>query len=366
MLLGIVPGIHPREIVPPLAKSLWPVLERVSRSFALSIAVLPKSLRAPIGLAYLLARAADTIADTRIVPRPDRLGYLDLLRQELDLPAASRVGEIAEALTGPQRIPAEGELLTRLPECLTALREMAAGDRAHVRRLLQTLITGMQTDLRTFPGQDEGGLIALESRDDLDRYTYYAAGCVGEFWTDMVMAHRPACDQWDAEGMRRLGVRFGQALQMTNILRDLPQDLRIGRCYLPRQDLAAAGLTPADLLDPAAISRLRPVLRELLTAALECYDDAWAYTRALPRREWRVRLACSWPMLIGLQTLERIGHATNLLDPRVIVKISRSAVYGLLLSSSIRVWSNAALRRPVQAAGRRARAAVAEELPRCR
>jgi farnesyl-diphosphate farnesyltransferase len=349
-----------REIVPSLPETLWRILKHVSRSFALSIAVLPPSLRGPIGLAYLLARAADTIADTRIVPRPERLRCLDLLRQELDLPTASRLTEITADLTGPQRILAERELLARLPECIAAFGNLRAGDRAHVRSLLLILIEGMQADLRAFPGEDAGGLAALESRGDLDRYTYSAAGCVGEFWTDMVMAHRSACRGWDAGAMRRLGVRFGQALQLTNVIRDLAQDLRIGRCYLPRQDLAAVGLRPSDLLEPSAIARLRPTLRDLLNATLACYDDAWAYTRAIPRREWRVRLACAWPMLIGLQTLERIGRAENLLDPRVIVKIARPAVYRILLSSTLRAWSNAALHRRVQVAARRARAAVAD------
>jgi farnesyl-diphosphate farnesyltransferase len=148
---------------------------------------------------------------------------------------------------------------------------------------------------------------------------------------------------------------------MTNVLRDLAQDLRTGRCYLPRKDLAAAGLTPTDLLDPAAIARLRPVLREFLALTLANYEDAWAYTRAIPRREWRVRLACAWPMLIGLRTLERIGRAPHLLDPRVTVKISRPAVYGILLSSAMRVWSNTALHWLVQAARRRVFATVVEE-----
>ena len=56
------------------------VLRRVSRSFYLSLRILPGSLREPIGLAYLLARAADTVADTRVLPRAERLGHLEALR----------------------------------------------------------------------------------------------------------------------------------------------------------------------------------------------------------------------------------------------------------------------------------------------
>jgi farnesyl-diphosphate farnesyltransferase len=329
--------------VDSLPEPLPRILTQVSRSFALSLGVLPRSLRGPLGLAYLLARAADTITDTRIVPRADRLRSLDLLQDALDTPTATRLGEIAGALTGAQRIPAERELLLHLPACVAALDRFPAEDRARIRRVLRLLIEGMQNDLRTFPGEDTARLAALETPQDLHRYTYYAAGCVGEFWTDMTMAHRPACAGWDADAMRQRGVRFGQALQMTNVLRDVAQDLRIGRCYLPRQELAACGLRPADLLHPGAMARLRPLIDNLLAGALADYREAWAYIRGIPRCEMRLRLACAWPMLIGLRTLALIRNADDLLDPAVTVKISRAAVYRILVRSGLTAWSNAAL-----------------------
>jgi farnesyl-diphosphate farnesyltransferase len=330
------------------------ILKQVSRSFALSLGILPRTLRRPLGLAYLLARAADTIADTRIVPRADRLNHLDRLRADLDAPAPRRLAELADALTGPQRIPAERDLLLHLPACFAVFLELPDADRARIRRVLGLLIHGMQADLRAFPGEDADGLAWLEARGDLERYTYYAAGCVGEFWTDMAMAHRPACRRWDPDAMRRRGGRFGQALQMTNVLRDLAQDLRIGRCYLPRQDLATLGLAPTDLLKPSAIARLRPLLDDLLATALNDYDAAWAYTRAIPRTEMRLRLACAWPMFIGLQTLQRLRQSEDLLNPTVTTKIPRAAVYRMLISSGAMAWSDTwlagryrALKRPL-------------------
>lgn len=334
------------------------VLKQVSRSFSLTIAVLPASLRKPVGLAYLFARAADTIADTRIMPRADRVHYLDLYREEFELPVTSRLPVIAEALSGPQRLPAERELLIRLPECFALFRRLPEDDRARTRGLLRTLIQGMQSELRLFPGESEGRLAALESRADLDRHTYYAAGCVGEFWTEMAMAHCPAFRAWDADVMKRRGVRFGQGLQMTNVLRDLAQDFRIGRCYLPRQDLEALGLRPADLLDPAAIERLRPLLRELLALTLAYYAEGWTYTLAIPPTEIRMRLACVWPLFIGLRTLDRVQRSGDLLDPRVTVKISRPAVYGILLRSAATAWSNDGLDRYYRVLRRRIPAPV--------
>ncbi len=329
--------------MPELPGELRSVLKQVSRSFFLTLSVLPSSLRLPVGLAYLLARTADTIADTRLVSRADRLAHLDRLLREIDGSAPSRAGVIGDAIADRQPVTAERELLRCLPRSLVVLEALPLHDRAHIRALLQTLIHGMQRELRIFPGEDEGRVVALESSQELDRHTYFAAGCVGEFWTQIAVDHRPALRAWDIQLMTRRGVRFGQGLQMTNVLRDLAQDLRIGRCYLPREALATLGLAPPDLLRPGAIDSLRPLLWDLLVETLELYAEGWAYLIAIPPREVRMRLACAWPLLIGLRTLERIAVAGDLLEPQIRVKIPRSAVYGILARSSILVLSSRGL-----------------------
>jgi farnesyl-diphosphate farnesyltransferase len=333
---GKVDDIHDR---------LRGILKQVSRSFYLSLAILPSPLQTPMGLAYLLARAADTIADTRIVTRADRLHFLDVFRQELECPSPSRLAEIAQALTGPQETPAERELLLCLPESFATFGAQPEEDRVRIRGLLLALTYGMQEDLRNFPGESQEHLVALESRGELDRYTYYAAGCVGEFWTDMVIAHCPAMHGWDASAMRARGKRFGQGLQMTNVLRDVAQDLRIGRCYLPRQDLVELGLSPKDLLDPSTVERLQPLLRDMLCITLSHYAEGWTYLLAIPPTEIRMRLACAWPLLIGLRTLDLIQQARNFLDPRTPVKISRPAVYKIMARSAALAWSDVGLGR---------------------
>ena len=319
------------------------VLKQVSRSFYLSLAILPGSVRAPVGLAYLFARTADTIADTRLISRDERLRHLEALRAELREEGPSRLAEIISACTGPNPHAGERKLLRRLPDCFARYRELAKADRDPVLTLLLTITDGMIWDLKTFPGEDEGRLVALETRQELDRYTYLVAGCVGEFWTEMHVAHRPGLAAWNLDAMKQQGVRFGKGLQMTNVLRDLARDLRHGRCYLPRQDLAPLGVEPRDLLDPRAIAKVRPLILELLSLTLEHYAVGWAYTLAIPRGEWRMRLACSWPLLIGLKTLGLLAESPNLLDPGQAIKISRPAVYAILLRSLALIWSNASL-----------------------
>ena len=319
---------------------LGEILKGVSRTFYLSLRVLPKDLRRPVGLAYLFARAADTIADTRLISREKRLEQLDLFRAEFQNGGSGRIREVKEALTGPQKILEERELVARLDECFAIYRALDPADRTRIRNLILTITEGMRMDLTIFPGEEEGRLIALKTRDDLDRYTYFVAGCVGEFWTEMHMAHRPSLRGWDLAEMKKGGVRFGKGLQMTNVLRDLSRDLRLGRCYLPQEDLEILGLVPENLLDPRSVARLKPLLADLLRITLSHYQKGWSYTLAIPRWEVRMRLACAWPLLIGLKTLALVAQSENLLDPAAAVKISRTEVYGILLRSFVLIGSN--------------------------
>jgi len=318
------------------------LLRRVSRSFYLSLAVLPRAVRPTIGLAYLFARASDTIADTRLIDRASRIAHLEALRAAL---ADGAISTVVGATAASQALPAERALLERLPECLAAYRALPPADRARVHAVLVTIIEGQIQDLRVFPGEDEGKLAALETRADLDRYTYLVAGCVGEFWTEVHVAHRQRLRHWDLEKMTGLGIRFGKALQLTNVLRDIPRDLRQGRCYLPREDLARWGLEPRDLLDPGRARAARPLLAEWLNTALDHYEAGWQYTFAIPRREARMRLACAWPLLIGLRTLDLLAASPNWLDPATTLKVPRVRVYGLMVHSLGTVWSTRALGR---------------------
>jgi farnesyl-diphosphate farnesyltransferase len=328
------------------------LLQAVSRTFSLSLAVLHASVRPVVGLAYLLARAADTIADTRLIERRQRIGHLEALRAELDAPGGSRLARGASAAAAAA-LPAERALLERLPDCLEAYRALPLPDRASVRALLLTLTQGMLEDLRAFPGEDAGTLAALDNRAALERYTYLVAGCAGEFWTDVHAAHRPRLRRRDLDAMRGLGVRFGQGLQLTNVLRDVPRDLRQGRCYLPREDLQRLGLAPRDLLDPAASDAARPLRDALIRSALERFEDGWRYVAAVPAAEGRMRLASVWPLLIGLRTLGRLAGTGRWLDPDLVVKVPRGEVYGVLACSGALGWSRGVLGWQVRRARRR-------------
>jgi farnesyl-diphosphate farnesyltransferase len=307
-----------------------------------------------VGLAYLLARAADTVADTRLIARSDRLAHLQTLRATFAGSSARDAAAVAAACRPHQARALDATLLARLPDAIAMLERLAPADRAAVRRVLDTLTSGMVFDLTTFPGEDAGHLTAITTRADLDRYTYLVAGCVGEFWTTIHVAHRPRLARWDTAAMSADAIRFGKALQMTNVLRDVPDDLRHGRCYLPADELAAHGLVAASLLDPRAMPKLRPVYTALLDLTAEHYRAGWRYAHAIPRGEWRMRLACAWPLMIGEATVATLRGLDNPLAAERPVKIPRAHVRAILLRSLAFVWSNRALTKiPACVAGTR-------------
>ncbi len=324
---------------------LQDVLKGVSRSFYLTLRVLPKAVREPIGLAYLLARAADTLADTTVLPGEQRLAQLHKFKAFVAQPdPTADCVEIQFVLQGRLQNQDEQRLLALLPQLLALLARQSEQDQTLIRQVIATLTDGMVFDLNTFPAEGRGEIKALQVQDELDRYTYRVAGCVGEFWTQISMAHVTALSHWDNHRLTEWGVCFGQGLQMTNILRDLPCDLRLGRCYLPHAWLDQQQLSVEQLLDKSNSELARPLLQQGIGLALQKFEAAQDYLLAIPRHCIRLRLAALWPLMIGLGTLAKLATSHHWLDVDARIKVDRHWVYKMILKSLLMVTSNTLLR----------------------
>ncbi len=308
------------------------ILKRVSRSFYLTLAVLPAPVREQIGLAYLLARAADTLADSGQLEDGDRLRLLRELKASIQRgnSETATLRSIDRLISSAGFSRDEQQLLAELGRCLAILQKVHPKDRGYIAEVLGVLIGGMEFDIEKFPRGGEGALHALAEMSEFEFYTYSVAGCVGEFWTNMMCAHLPGFSRWEPVVMVPLGIRFGKGLQMVNILRDMAEDLRKGRCYIPLSLLASSGLKPEDLLDSSCEKKFRPLYRSLLLEAGRHLDQGWRYTMLVPRTQLRVRLACMWPILIGIRTLQRLSVSPDILNPERIVKVSRPEVYRIM------------------------------------
>ena len=106
---------------------LCDLLKHVSRLFYTTLVVVPADVRDQVSLAYLFARAADTIADTELIDRPRRLDYLAQLKAQFtsDQVSLEQVREIQQAVGQVQQDSAERQLLERLEECFAVLEEFS-------------------------------------------------------------------------------------------------------------------------------------------------------------------------------------------------------------------------------------------------
>jgi farnesyl-diphosphate farnesyltransferase len=322
------------------------LLRGVSRSFYLSIRLLPPPLRRPIAVAYLLARASDTIADTAELAAAERQEKLEVLASAVEANRSpARVAVLATAFAALQDDPAERDLVLALPQCLDWLDSLDTADQADVRTVLRLITGGQALDIARF--DTAGSMQALGSAAALDDYTWRVAGCVGEFWTELCFRHLPDFAQLPKAQMRELGRGFGMALQLVNILRDAGADLRAGRCYFPADEIAAVGISPLDIA--YAPERFEPVWQHWCARAQDGLDLGMRYAQAVNPR--RVRAASALPALLGARTLALLKSAgpQRLQHP---VKMPRAEVRTVML----RLALTFAAREPLRLSYERMRA----------
>ena len=301
------------------------ILRSVSRSFYLSIRFLPARLREPIALAYLLARATDTVADTAKISRSVGIETLKMLSDGIQGKASREVVvDLIASFVPLQTNASEQRLLESLPDCLAWLERMEQADRTDIRVVLEKITHGQMLDIQRFDNPQE--IRALSTAADLDEYTYLVAGCVGEFWTRLCFRHVRNFASLSEDEMLALGKRYGMALQLINVLRDAGSDLRAGRCYFPEYELSAAHLTASQIFSES--ERFQSIYRTWLDKAKAGLECGIRYSRAIENR--RVRAATVLPALIGARTLSLLDAAGPTALQRA-VKVPRGDVRAITL-----------------------------------
>ena len=298
------------------------ILEGTSRSFYLSLKELPREIRKQVSLLYMLARTSDTIADSEGGEPEDLLQALESYNEFTQ--GNSEEAPDLEELSEFQSNISEGLLLKNVGKVASNISQFSESDQESIRNCLGTIIGGQILDLKRFSSEVDG-IPSIEENDELDDYAYRVAGSVGEFWTQMSLDHLFKIKEENEAEIFENGVRFGKALQMINILRDIPADLELGRCYIPRRSLDEHGMSPSDLLDSSKMESFRPLYNEYLDLTDQHLDSAVQYIEMLPHSQFRLRGSCMLPVIIGKKTVSLL-RGRNVLDPEKKVKISRSEV----------------------------------------
>lgn len=260
------------------------VTAKSGSTFYWPMRLLPASKRAAMFAIYAFCRRIDDIADEPGEPA-DKRAALDVWRRDI------RDLYVGGAPNGP----------------LTAALKGAIERYGLPRTEFEALIDGMAMDVA---GEASGGMRAPDL-DALRLYCRRVAGAVGMLAIRVFDRADPATE--------RFALALGEALQLTNILRDLAEDAELGRLYLPRELLLAAGITadrPAEVLTHPALPRACEALADLA-------ETRFAEARAAIGGQARGSLWAATAMMVLYHRLLRRLRAAGWRDLNARVRVGR-------------------------------------------
>ncbi len=307
------------------------MVEMVSRTFALSIKKLPRSLREAVSLAYLLFRVSDCLEDRPEIDAERKVYLLEIWERVLigNDPAELFVSRISDLDGGnPEVYVAKqaGSLIKTLEMMPPELGEF-------IRDRCGKSTLGMAR------WQRQGPLI--DTVDELDDYMHEVAGRVGYLMTDIYTWFYPQL-KVRKEEMLPLSRQVGLGLQTVNVIRGLQADRDRGWIFMPLEILESAGINRQQFFEKEFEGQALFALDLLIQKAVEHLKYGLTYIAAFPARLYRVRMANIWPLCFALRTL-----AISRDNPKVIqeqVKISREDVREIMRLTSLFGWSNRWLR----------------------
>ena len=287
------------------------ILESVSRTFALTIPLLPNGLEKVVGNTYLLCRIVDTIEDATCVD-PTTKQELSTLFIKTVLDHSLSEQFVRECLIALINHPNHNEkdLIENIPRVLRVLQSCDEKQRHAVAKCVQIMSEGMSYfHIR----QNQSG---LEDLQEFEKYCYVVAGVVGEMLTTLFALHSPAFAK-AISGKESLAIAFGQALQMTNILKDSPEDQLRGVSWKPK------GLGQTDLL----------------VIAHQKLEDSLRYICCIPKSEPGIRQFCFLAFGLAVMTLKQIAQRQTL-QGGAEVKLTRGQVSRFYIFTKLAVRSD--------------------------
>jgi len=321
------------------------ILEKVSRSFALTIPQLPSRLSRPVANAYLLCRIVDTIEDEAglSIDQKDRFLHEFVNVVKGASPPKKFADGLAPLLTD-RTLPAEKELIENTPTVMHTFMGLNDRQQSEIRQCVETMAMGM-LDFQRIQNP-----LGLETMDQMDRYCYYVAGVVGDMLTGLFCDYSEDIARNRAELQSR-AASFGQGLQMTNIIKDLWEDKARGACWFPKDVFREAGFDLETLSAGDYHQSFGEGLAKLIGVAHWHLNNAVDYTLLIPKEETGIRKFCMWAIGMAVFTLQNINKTRDYTCGQDI-KISRKRTRNIIMVSNAAIKSDNLIRLLFKFAGR--------------
>ena len=301
-------------------------LDRVSRTFALTIRLLPVDLGFIVANAYLIARIADTIEDDLTLCSEEKVRQLKLLDEGLT--SEAKILEFLDSFKVYTSTADEEELLRNTDRVFEIFYGFEENIRNIITRWIREMISGMIHFSETY----ESG-VRIKTMNELHRYCYFVAGTIGYMLTEMFALHSK---QASLNDLLVNCEDYGVALQLINILRDIRKDASLeNNIYIPQQELEKWGAQHSDIKANKNRKGTTQVLTAILSDAEKKLKNGISYYNSIPHKDIQIRLFLGTTLLLSFATLREMKSQPEKLLNRSPVKISRWEV--LTLASLIKV-----------------------------
>ncbi len=318
-------------------RNIW--LKEVSRTFYPSIKILPEDLHFFVGHSYLICRLLDTLEDAYDIT-------VETKKEALD--------EAISCLKNPENYKKENNIFFKIAatsdikpyekiilensfdvfECVDTFPE-------NVQKFVREWTIEMAEGMKKYSFGTDNPKVQLSSTDELEEYTYYVAGTVGELLSRLFTLEHFKVPEKSRDIMFRNGIAFGKALQYVNIIKDSREDFTEGRCFIPEDLLHKYSLNLEDFFKSEKKVQIKSAYNELIEKAEEHLQASVRYVEAVPVRLWRIRLFCIWPVALAYATLNGIKRdLDDFITTNDTYKISRAEVRSILIKGYFAAFSN--------------------------
>lgn len=298
-------------------------LQNVSRTFALTIPVLPITLSDYVGLAYLVCRIIDTIEDD---PK------LSIESKSKELRTFSKVlqGEIDKTKFTEFLLPkltcSEKEylLMKDIPLVINRLNSYPEEIKKIIKKAASIMCLGMEYHVINYK---------INSHLDLDMYCYSVAGVVGQMLAELFSKFSNFNENIHKE-LFKLSVSFGEGLQLTNILKDIWDDSSRNILWLPINNEQFSSLSDLEKIQ---------LINNEISISMGHLKNAILFILTIPIMNQGVRKFCIWAVAMAILTLRKI-YLNPLFTDSKQIKISRKDVKKTIMLTSIFSLNNILLR----------------------
>lgn len=297
------------------------LLRKTARTLSFSFSILPSYPKFMLSYGYLVARAMDSVVDESQASEDIKKEFIyKIFKVSSGENLIISKDLKAEILKGLREN--EQKLILEIDEIISYFKsKITDNDMKAFRKLIAGLYNGMLIDICDFKTG------AISDIKTLDRYVSLIGGIPALYWYDVYLNYKPSVFK---SNFYSSAYHIGKALQYTNILKDLYDDVRRKRCYIPLTYLKEKNISIDDLKNPSNIDMVRDFIKSVVIVAVDFLDESEKFILSIDSSDFTLKLSLIWPIYWSVETLTAVLEKNPLKSK---IKISKFSVYKTLIKS---------------------------------